>query len=303
LYPVDMKTSQGPDIFRYLDFRKYLEDFRKARKATDPGFSHAYICHRLGQRNSKSYFSNVVKGGKTVTPEFTNRFIDLLGLEADEAGYFRVLVNYNQTYNPKEKEYYLDQLMQHAATQNRLISKNEYAFYTEWYHSVIRAILDIYDFKNDYAALAKIVVPPINATEARKSIRLLESLKLIARDKNGFFRPTDRTVRTDDHVRDDLIVQYQIKCLDIAKMTILSKPDQPHDVSTNILSISEEGLKKIQKRLLKFRQEVRALIHNDMNKADRVYQLDIQLLPGCKVKAVHGDPSKAATEKMAGANV
>jgi|SRR5271157_78724 len=295
-----MNTTSEPDIYRYLDFRAYLEDFREAKKRSDPGFTHTYICHRLGQRNSKSYFANVVKGDKTVTPEFTNRLIELLGLGADEAGYFRVLVNYNQTYNPKEKEYYLDQLMQHAATQHRLISKNEYTFYKEWYHSVIRAILDIYDFKDDCAALARIVVPPITVTEAKKSVLLLESLKLIARDKSGFFRPTDKTVRTDDHVRDDLIVQYQLKCLDIAKMTILSKPDQPHDVSTNILSISEEGLKKIQKRLLKFRQEVRALVHNDVNKADRVYQLDIQLLPGCKVKAAEGGSTTAAAGKSAG---
>jgi uncharacterized protein (TIGR02147 family) len=146
-------------------------------------------------------------------------------------------------------------------------------------------------------------VPSITVTEAKKSIRLLESLKLIAKGKNGFFRPTDKIVRTDDHVRDDLIVQYQLKCLDIAKMTILSKPDQPHDVSTNILSISEEGLRKIQKRLFRFRQEVRALVHNDVNKADRVYQLDIQLLPGCKVKAAHGVLASAATGKTAAASV
>jgi uncharacterized protein (TIGR02147 family) len=272
-----------PDIYAYLDFRKYLEDFREMRKRYDPGFTHAYICHRLGQKNSKSYYANVVNGVKTVTAEFINRFIELLGLNADGAAYFRALVNFNQAQNPKEKEYYLDYLVRHAATQDRLILTNEYAFYKEWYHSVVRAIIDIIDFKDDFATLARMIVPPISVREAKKSVRLLESMNVIKRDDRGYFRSTEKSVKTDDYVHDDLIVQYQLKCLEIAKMTLLSKPLQPYDVSTNVLSISGDGLKKIQKRLLKFREEVRALVQNDDKKADRVYQLDIQLLPNSRI--------------------
>jgi uncharacterized protein (TIGR02147 family) len=285
LYVVAMNQNKIPDIYTYSDFRKYLEDYRESRKRYDPGFTHTYICHRLGQRNSKSYFANVVNGVKTVTAEFANRFIELLELNADEAAFFRALVNYNQTYNPKEKEYYLDHLIRRAATQDRLILANEYAYYKEWHHSVVRAIIDIIDFKDDFQTLAKMTVPPITVREAKKSIRLLESMNLIKKDERGFFRTTEKTVKTDDYVHDDLIVQYQLKCLEIATMTLLSKTRQPHDVSTNVLSISEDGLKKIQKRLRKFREEVRVLVQNDDKRADRVYQLDIQLLPNSRIVA------------------
>ncbi|HMD67268.1 MAG TPA: hypothetical protein VKF42_00220 [Chitinivibrionales bacterium] len=54
--------TQLPVIFEYIDFKKYLEDYYSKRKSLDPAFSHSYICHRLGQANSKSYFNNVVKG-------------------------------------------------------------------------------------------------------------------------------------------------------------------------------------------------------------------------------------------------
>jgi uncharacterized protein (TIGR02147 family) len=274
-----------PDIFTYFDFRKYLADFYRRRKELEPGFSHTYICHRLGQRNSKSYFANVVSGVKTVTAEFINRFVDMLELNAEESKYFRALVSYNQCYNPKEKEYYFDQLIQRNATQKRLISKEEYAFYKEWYHSVIRAILDIYDFNDDYEALAKIVRPPLTVRQVKNSIRLLESLNLIAKNTAGFFKPTDKTVTTEECVRDELIERYQIECLEIAKAAILKKDDQPQEITTNILSISAEGLAKVQNRLNKFREEVRALVQNDTNPADRVYQLDIQLFPNARLPA------------------
>ena len=282
-YLLHMTDTQYPSVFSYLDFRKYLEDYREARKKVDPGFTHTYICFRLGQRNSKSYYANVVKGLKIVTAEFTNRFIEVLGLDVDQASYFRALVNYNQTINPQEKEYYFDQLFRHSAANNRLISPDEYTFYKEWYHSVIRALLDVYDFSDDYEALGRTVVPPITVKQVKDSIKLLESLSLIARDSRGFYKPTEKSVRTDDYVRHELIAQYQMKCLELAKTALLGNQEQPRDISTNIISVSEQGFKRVQKCLQKFRDEVRAVVRNDDQKADRVYQLDVQLFPNSKV--------------------
>jgi len=278
-----MTPKNFPIVFDYLDFRKYLSQYYHARKTAEPGFSHAYICYRLGQRNAKSYFSNVIKGVKAVTAEFINRFIEFLELSRDEANYFRALVNFNQAVNQKEKEYYFDQIIKQTSVQKRLIGKNEYVFYNGWEHSVIRTLLDIIDFKDDYAAIAKMLMPPLPVKTVKKSFKLLQSLQLINMDKNGFFKPTDKTVKTDEHVRDELILQYQLHCLEMAKMNMLNKHGLPQDISTNILSVSEDGLKKVQNCLRIFREEIRAIVQNDDKPSDRVYQLDVQLFPNSKV--------------------
>jgi uncharacterized protein (TIGR02147 family) len=287
-----LMNRQLPSIFDYYDFRKYLEEYRSKRKEFDPGFTHTYICYRLGQKNSKSYFANVINGIKIVTPEFINRLIELLELNAEEGNYFRALVNYNQTYNQKEKEYYLEQIVKQNKADSRLITAQEYSLYKEWHHSVIRAILDIFDFKDDFKWLAEMVVPPITVPQARKSINLLQSLNLIRRNEKGFLKPTDKTVRTEDYVHDEIIKHYQARCMEIAKLTLLGNNDQPKDYSTNILSVSEEGLKKIQQKTLKFREEIRALVQNDKLPADRVYHLDVQLFPNSRLLKVsgHSDP-------------
>ena len=283
MYIITMINKNIPSVFDYLDFKKYLAQYYHARKMAEPGFSHAYICYRLGQRNAKSYFSNVLKGVKTVTAEFINRFIELLEFTADEARYFRDLVNFNQAMNQKEKEYYFDRLVKQTSVQKRLIGKNEYVFYNGWEHSVIRALFDVGDFKDDYAALAKMLMPPLPIKTIKKSVLLLQSLNLIQKDKNGFYKPTDKTVKTDEHARDELILQYQLHCLEMAKMNMLNKHGLPQDITTNILSVSEDGLKKVQDRLRKFREEIRAIVQNDDKPSDRVYQLDIQLFPNSKV--------------------
>lgn len=271
--------KQLPDIFKYLDFKKYLEDYRQKRKEIEPGFSHSYICYRLGQKNSKSYFANVIAGIKPVTQEFINRFIELLELNTEESQYFRALVNYNQAFNSSEKQYYFEQLLQQNSSSSRLITQQEYSFYKDWYHGVIRAILDIYDFDDDYKKLSSIIKPAITPAQARSSIELLSSLNLIKKDQRGFYKPTDRTIKTEDYVNDELVKHYQLNCLEIAKLSLLDESGMLKDFSTNSLSISEEGLKKIQMKLQKFRDEIRALVYNDTKPADRVYQLDIQLYP------------------------
>jgi uncharacterized protein (TIGR02147 family) len=102
-------------------------------------------------------------------------------------------------------------------------------------------------------------------------------MELIKKDSKGCYKPTEKTVKTGEYAQNDIIRQYQIQCLKMAEYALINKHEQPEDISTNILSISGDGLKKVQDKLRCFREEIRAIVHNDDKKADRVYQLDIQL--------------------------
>jgi uncharacterized protein (TIGR02147 family) len=126
-------NTQLPNIFIYIDFRKYLGDYYVRRKSFDRGFTHAFICRRLGYQNTKSYFYNVVKGRTDVTATFIDRFIIFLELKHDEAKYFRALVNYNQTQGPHEKDFFFDQLVRIDRTPTSNIDNIAYLFYKEWY--------------------------------------------------------------------------------------------------------------------------------------------------------------------------
>jgi uncharacterized protein (TIGR02147 family) len=281
-----MKDSRLPSIFDYFDYRKFLEDYRKARKEFDPGFKHSYICYRLGQVNSKSYYANVVSGTRDITPVFVNRFIEVLELESEEAKHFRALVSYNQTDNPGEKQFFLDQLVKRSIAHSRIISEKEYKFYKDWHHSVIRAILDVHDFReNAFEKLTELINPPVSLSTVKKSIQMLLSMDLIRINENGFYKPTDKSVSTGEYANNEIIRQYQIQCLEMAKMALTVNTNMPDDISTNILSVSSEGILQIREKLRKFREEIRTLVQNDDKKADRVYQLDIQLFSNTK----HGD--------------
>jgi uncharacterized protein (TIGR02147 family) len=270
--------NERPNIFAYNDFRKFLNDFYDFNHGIEPDFTKAFICKELGLPNSRSYFQDVLNG-KFVSEVKVPLFIKLLGLSHDEAQYFRVLVRFNQSDDPEEKELLLDQLISLNRTPQKIVSPKAYSYYKQWYHSVVKAILEVIDFTGDYAGLGRALLPPITVRQARASIKLLLDLGLIKKNETGVFKPTDKVVSTGAFAQDAIIRQFQLKCIESARFALTKNQKQPERVLTNTISISEEGYKRLEKHLQKFCSEVRSIIHKDETKPDRVYQLDILLFP------------------------
>lgn len=272
-----MKTKL-PNIYVYNNARQYLADYQKARQRDERKFTKSRIGKLIGLPRTRSYFSDVIRG-KRITPIFVERFIDIFALDKDEADYFRVLVKYNQSENSHEREIYFEQLISLNKTPRKTLSKDLFAYYTHWYNSVVRAVINSFKFSNNYKELAQKVYPNISIKQAKESVRLLVKLGLIKQDINGHYILTDKSIATPDYVKHDLVKSYQMKCLELARRAILHNQSLPQTIATNTISISEQGYKRLERKINKFRSEVRSLIHKDEGKAEKVYQLHIQLFP------------------------
>jgi uncharacterized protein (TIGR02147 family) len=281
---MDMVTKL-PTVYDYTDSRKFLADYQQAREKQDRSFSKGAICKMLGIPNTRNYFSEVINGERIVSADYIERFIRVLDLKKEEAQFFRVLVKYTQAENNDEKELYLEQLISLHKTLATPIDKKAFAFFREWHHSVIRALLDVMDFKDDYKELGRVLYPRISLLKVKESLQLLESLGLIKKDEQGFWRPSNKSISTSDYLKDELIFNYQIQCLDLAKQALLKRHrDIPRNVSTNIISVSKDGYEKINKKIEQFRSEIRSIVHKDSSPSEFVYQMNIQFFPSAKVK-------------------
>ncbi len=276
------QANTFPSVYSYNDFRKFLADYQQAREAIDNGFTKSAICKRLGIPNTRSYFNHVV-AGRPVSSSYIERFVKVFELNKEESQFFRMLVKYNQAENNDEKELYLEQLISMNKTPKRIIDTKAFAFFKEWHHSIIRALLDVIDFKDDYDAVGKALVPPVTPKKVKESIALLRSLDLIRMDKKGNWKPSDKSIATSDSIKDDLVYYYQAQCLELARQALLKRHDQPQNISTNILSVSQEGYRRIINKIEKFRSEIRSLVHKDEGPSDGVFQLNIQLFSTAKI--------------------
>jgi len=277
-----------PNIYEYNNFRKFVADYQKALERQDRSYSKSRICKRLGIPNTRSYINDVINGRK-VTPDYVERFIQVFKLEKEDAQFFRVLVKYNQAVNNDEKELYLEQLIALNRTPKKIIDKKAF-FFSEWHHSVIRALLDVIDFKGDCRMITRLLHPQVSLLKVKESISLLKSLGLVVEDENGFWRPSNRSIATSEYLRDDLILNYQVQCLDLAKQALLKKPeDISQNISTNVISVSKEGYELINRKIERFRSEIRSLVHKDGKPSECVCQLNIQLFPSALITRREND--------------
>lgn len=275
---ISMK-KEIPDIFEYINFRDYLADYYKIRKENEPGFTHTYICHRLGQVKSKGYFNNVIMGRIQMTATFVNRFIELLELKGNQANYFRALVNYNQTVSPAEKEFFFEQIIRLNNTPYRIVDKSTYQFYKEWYHGAIRALLDVINFTDDIRMITSGLYPAITAKHARESLSLLKKLGLIKKNNSGFWKPTDKVIITGEFIRDELIRQYQMKCCSLAQSVIADDNKLNQRNITMTISVSDRAFDRIIERIMGVKSEIRSIVHKDDETATKVCHLNMNIFP------------------------
>jgi uncharacterized protein (TIGR02147 family) len=271
------------NIYDYANYRKFLDDYQKARYAEDKTFSKNRICRRLGLPNTKSYFRDVL-AGKDITPAFIERFITAFELDKEEAQFFKVLVQFNQSANEQERELYFDQLISLNKTPSRFIDTKTYAYYKEWRHPAVRAALDVLDIKDEYRSLGTKFIPPITAKKVQQSIELLANLGLIKRNKSGFWKSTDKNLSAGFCAGNEIIKQYQLNRIEMGKQALLQAPPQVHRTFTMTLSMSTEIMEKLMERLQKLKSEIRSMVHKDTRPAEHVYQLNLQLFPQIKSK-------------------
>lgn len=267
------------NVYEFSDFRLFLAEYQAARQTKDKTFTRSRFCREIGLPNSRSFFNDIVKGSKPLSKVFLERFVKAMGLDPQESQYFRTLAQFNQSTQSQEREALFDQLVTLNQTPKRFVTPEQYEFYRHWQHTALFALLDVVDFKDDFALLAKRVLPRIPVPQARASIALMKNLGLIRKNDRGCWKPVAKTLDAGGYVQNELIKQYQLQCLELSKEAMLLDTELPRNFSTVTLSVSRAGQEQIERKLQKFKAEVRAIAHRESEPADRVLQLNVQLFP------------------------
>jgi uncharacterized protein (TIGR02147 family) len=271
-----------PSVYEYNDFRKFISDYQKCRFAQDHSYTKSHMSRLLGLPNSRSYLSDIMKG-KKVSNTFIERFIALFSFSREEGNFFRILAKFNQAENPNERELFFEQLISLNKTPKEYLYEQSYKYYKNWYNSAIRALLNVFNFNGgDFSVLADMLVPSITVPQAKNAVALLLQMDLITKNHQGFYKPTARAITTEEFVRSEIVKQYQIKSLDLAKHAILDDSIKAKVLVTNTISISKRGHMRIEKQIDRFRSQIRSIVHKDDGLPEKIYQIDVLFFPMMK---------------------
>jgi hypothetical protein len=253
-----------PDLFDYLDYRAFLRDYFDSRKATLDSWSYQSFAEQLGFK-AKDFLFRVIKGKKNLSQASILQMSQGLGLNGIQTQYFDTLVKCNQSRDIGQRNLFFN-LLNTIKTQGRTthpaqrLRQDQFQFYSKWYHSAIRSLIEMAGFKDDFKRLAASLSPRISAREAEASVTLLEKLGLI-KDVSGI-----------------LIPAYHKSTIELSAQALENIPAHERDMSNLTLGISEATFKNLSEKLRQFRREILEQAEKDET-ADRVYHLNLHLYP------------------------
>ena len=193
------------------------------------------------------------------------------------------MVYFNEAITVKERAVYFRKMMASYESKAYKLLSGQYKYFSKWYYAVVRELLSYFPFKDDYKALAKMVNPPIREDQARKAIQILEKLKLVEKDADGWYVRTASAVTTgypDDDNRVQLlnVINFQKAMLVKADEAYDRHPTREMDMSTLTLSVSERTYRMMKDEIANFRKKLLGMAEKDDN-PDRIYQLCYNFFP------------------------
>lgn len=266
-----------PDLFAYLDYRKYLRDLCAARKKVQPYFSYRYLSQKVRIR-SAGFFSMVLQGKRNISERLVLELARFFKLSGNETAYFELLVSFNQASTHEERKHAFEKLLTMRRGAVKQVGADQFEYYRRWYYSALRELVAIMKITDDnHAEVARVLAPPIKPAEVRKALGVLSALGMITR-KNGVYERTDAVISSKEQVPMVALHGFQIDAMELAKEALDRFERNEREFSTVTMGIDDDAYLRVLERLALFRAEVMEIARS-VRKPSRVMQLNMQYFP------------------------
>jgi len=277
-----VKSKKNISVFDYIDYRQYLAEYYIEQKEKKPVFSYRYFAKKAGY-NSSGMYKDIVSGRTNIKPGFITKLSKAIKHGKREEEFFEYLVNFNQSKNQEEKSKYFERMMRfHNSTAFVVESKN-YEFYSNWYYTAIRDLLNLFNFKEDYAGLANFLDPRIRPDQAKKAVSFLLKHGMIKKNTKGYLKPVNKIITTGSKIKLLNIKNFQLQMMDLAKESLNKHSAKERNISTVSFGVSEKTYQSIESEINICRKRILTLVEKSENE-NRLYQLNFQLFPLSKIK-------------------
>ncbi|MBT3221310.1 MAG: TIGR02147 family protein [Proteobacteria bacterium] len=272
------KTEGMPDVFGYLDYRQFLQDWFDARKANNPRFSHRLFARQAGLR-SPALLSNVIKRRRNLTVDTIDSFVRAMKLTATQATFFSHLVHFDQaSSDARRNEVWKKISATRRFREARRIEGDSVEYLSKWYHSAVREMATRKGFRADYDWVAKKLCPRITGPQARKALELLFRLGLLVEKDDGTATAMDASLVTPDEVVGMAVHNYHQGMLERSCEAITGfRPKERHFGALTV-AIPESMVAQLKEEITSFQARILDICDLAPEK-ERIYQLNVQLFP------------------------
>jgi uncharacterized protein (TIGR02147 family) len=189
----DGKGGTPPQIWAYTDFRAYLRDWFAYKRGLHTKYSIRWHAKRVGLSDGTVH--NLLKD-RTPEEKTEAKLIEMMGLDAAEAEYFRGLVKVARASSIEGAAEATRALMSLGGGRSRKVIEGAIERYASgWLNHVVRELALMEDLDERPEVIAARVVPSVSPEEVAECLERLIGWGLLQRGFDEKLRPV--TVRTD----------------------------------------------------------------------------------------------------------
>ncbi len=272
-------------VFTYLNYRQYLKEYYGEQKRTVRQFSYRFFAQRAGIK-AASLLREVISGQRNLTDKMALKFCQAIKFTSKEERYFCNLVKFNQAKTEREKqEYYAILLSFNNSVVENPLSKDQYEYYSHWYHSAIREILEGDSENFSIEKIGQSLIPQIKKSEVKKSVELLFRLGMLKVDDRGIIRQQQSHITSGTTEENEMLTlkrrEFNSSMISLAKEANENISADERNVSGLTIGISKDAYDSIVVELTQFKERILNIVANDSSKGDP-HQLNFQLFPLAK---------------------
>ena len=273
------KTHIHKKIYSYLNYRLFLSDLVRELKSVQKSFTMRSFAKTAGF-GSPSYLKMIIDGQRQLTTKSMDKFCHAFYITGREKDYFEILVKYNQSKDPDEKDLLLDELKEiRPRTTFSDIEKNKQEYLTKDYYSVIREMVLLQDFQEDPKWIADRLSPKISVQEARTALEVLQKLNLIKKNEDGKFVQIDSVVGTSQNTKVLESFHFHEMLLNKARTGLTIVPSQKRNFQALVVPLNSDIIALINEKMERLILEVLDEVNLENIEYDDVYQMSLQFFP------------------------
>ncbi len=275
-------------LYEYSDYRKYLHDYYLSQKEKGAhGFSYRIFSERAGLR-SPNYFKMVMEGSRNLSLKMIHRFAKALKLDQRQQAFFEALVQFNQSTDPEEKDFYFRKMITFREyRQSTQLVVDQYEYLSRWYYVAIREMLALEDFNPDPKEIAYRLNPPIHERQAEEALKLLLQLGLITKGSRGKLKQKESKLATEETIASIAAFNYHRQMIRLG-MEALSESAELREISAITMALPMAELPNLKKKVFQFLMDLQNWLDEIPQSSKEIYQLNFQLFPLTKVKLEKG---------------
>jgi uncharacterized protein (TIGR02147 family) len=153
--------SRMKAIYSYSDYRNYLRDYYRERKAASSGFTYARFS-KMAKLGSSNYSQLIMEGRRNLTVANIHHFADALDPGFEERCYFEALVLSNQAEDAAERAFHRRKMRMHRPSKGKSKGKGTLKLksderQSEWYFPAVLVASHGRPVLDDPADLARMI--------------------------------------------------------------------------------------------------------------------------------------------------